>query len=273
MRKNDDDASWQVLEDWLLETNDPRARLVRLEKAHRSTALALVELAPLLLGPHAADIEAHEWRAGFARRAIIRTSDLEDAPALAFVRDVTLRFDAAPTHGVSALGSQVESLAIEFRRAGPIDASMLGSLAQLTRLRVRGPLEHIDHLACVPSLESLELEVPTRAVAETIRRNPLSHLRRLTIATGTLLYPWTGVFDRLFDGTSAPNLEELHLDAAPTSGNLDFLRDLAQSRLGARLRRLSLAGTECSPQMLQRFGRSIATTRDAPLREVVGTPR
>lgn len=291
VREHDDEPSWQVLEDWLLETNDPRAQLVRLEKAKERTVLAMLDLAPMLLGAEAAFIEAHEWRAGYARRASIiaarehgryferelKTDEeiaaslkaIADAPALGLVRDVTVRTEVPSgraLEGLAALGRSVESLAIEYRYPGTIfDATCLAPFVHLDHLRVRAPLDHLTGLASVPSLYSLELEVLPRGVADCVRMNPLPELRSLTILTGTLLYPWHGVFDRLFEGTCAPKLEELHLDAAPTSGNLDFLRDLAQSKLGARLKRLSLAGTECSPATLLRLGRSIATVRDVTL--------
>jgi uncharacterized protein (TIGR02996 family) len=283
VREHDDDASWQVLEDWLLEANDPRARLVRLEKAGEDTSAALAELEGLLLGPeeHAWAIAAEHWRAGYARRATIHATTsirgdytryrtaaelramvtaIAKAPALALVRDVTLRIQAHGDEVLAALAElapQIESLAVEYATpAAGLTGARLRPFARLERLRVKGPMVEVRDLAKVRSLRQLELALTPRSVAGVIAMNPLAELRSLSIVTGTLLYPWHGVFDRLFEGRCAPKLEELHLDAAPASGNLDFLRDLAQSSLGQRLKRLSLAGTEASIPMLRRFGRS-----------------
>jgi uncharacterized protein (TIGR02996 family) len=292
VRDHDDDASWQVLEDWLLETNDPRARLVRLEKEGEDTTEAVAELEPVLLGPEevAWAIEAERWRAGFARRATIHAAAtgygsetryrtaaelreavtaIAKAPALALVRDLTLRIEAfseAVLAAIAEAAPQIESLAVEYATpAAGLSGASLAPFTRLERLRVKGPMVEVRDLAKAASLRHLELALTPRSVASVIAMNPLAELRSLSMVTGALLYPWHGVFDRLFDGTCAPKLAELHLDAAPTSGNLDFLRDLALSPLGARLKRLSLAGAECSPPMLRRLGRSVAAVRDVQL--------
>jgi hypothetical protein len=66
-----DESRWIVLEDWLLQREDPRGQLVILEKQGANIGPALRALAPLLLGEdHAALDETlyqRDWRAGFLR--------------------------------------------------------------------------------------------------------------------------------------------------------------------------------------------------------------
>ena len=66
-----DEERWVVLEDWLLEREDPRAQLVLLEKRGADTDRALRKLARALLGDQHAALESKlyqcDWRAGFLR--------------------------------------------------------------------------------------------------------------------------------------------------------------------------------------------------------------
>jgi uncharacterized protein (TIGR02996 family) len=66
-----DESRWIVLEDWLLERDDPRAELVILEKQGANTGPVLRKLASALLGDHHESLNEtlyqRDWRAGFLR--------------------------------------------------------------------------------------------------------------------------------------------------------------------------------------------------------------
>jgi hypothetical protein len=94
-----DESRWIVLEDWLLQREDPRAQLVILEKQGGDTTQALRELAPLLLGDrHQALVEqlyVCDWRAGFLRECQYvggpeSLRSFLEAPASSLLRSFTL---------------------------------------------------------------------------------------------------------------------------------------------------------------------------------------
>lgn len=267
----DDDASWQVYEDWLLETDDPRARLVRLEKAGEGTEAARVELARVLFGSEQIGrmVEGRDWRAGFARGAKVAPSAWGaqpwEAPALTVLRELEIVAAGRAASIVTAAGCapfapSLESLAIDDvgSEPGSLDASVLHRFVRLERLHVGGATLRLVYAPSLASLRSLELALAPAAVGVLLRAGCFPELRALTIRTGTLLYPWHGVFEHVLAGTCAPRLEALHLEAAPTSASIDFLCDLAQSPLAERLQRLSFAGTECATSSLLRLARSLA---------------
>ncbi|MFO0740599.1 MAG: hypothetical protein U0270_32180 [Labilithrix sp.] len=275
VRAHDDEASWQVFEDWLLETNDPRAPLVRLEKAGEDATSAYAELAPLLFGPLRHVVTGRGWRAGYARaaRAVLGGDHVEytlsEAPALALVRELELEvraggegalLAAATASASAAFGAQLEALSLDHlgERPGTLDAALLTALVGLERLRLGGAALTVIPAPVLARVRELDLALSPRAVVELLRAGRFDELRTLTVRTGTLLYPWHDAFESLLEGTSAPRLESLRLEASPTPASIDFLRDLSRSPLAARLRTLTFAGTACSPESLRRLGRSIA---------------
>lgn len=274
VRAHDDEATWQVLEDWLLETNDPRAQLVRLEKAGVDATAAYADLAPLLLGPLAGVLTGRGWRAGYARaaRAVLGAGDLVEytlaaTPALALVRELELEVRGggegallASATASAAFGAQLEALSLDYlgEDADTLDAAVLTPLIGLERLRLGGAALTVIPSPSLTTIRELDLGLSPRAVVELLRAGRFDELRTLTVRTGTLLYPWHDAFESLLEGACAPRLESLRLDASPTPASIDFLRDLSRSPLAARLRTLTFAGTSCSPESLRRLGRSLA---------------
>src|SRR5436305_9639107 len=78
-----DDARWMVLEDWLLEEDDPRAQIVLFEKEGDRTAAAAARdrLLPDLLGTDTLRFSGH-WRAGFVQEARLVVVDPKSPPPL-----------------------------------------------------------------------------------------------------------------------------------------------------------------------------------------------
>lgn len=280
VRANDDEASWQVLEDWLLETDDPRARLVRLEKAGEDSNTARMELGPqLFASAHLAFVASGEtWRAGFARTARIAATDhalaarpLVQVPAFALLRSLAIRARegvfVSAAFEAAKFGAQLESLVLQYDgiQVGTLDTSILAPLSQLESLALAGGELQTVYAEYLGSLKVLDLALAPRTVSGLLRPGRFEALGSLTVRTGTLIYPWHGVFDALLEGTCAPRLHTLHVEAAGTSASVDFLRDLARSPLAERLRTLTFAGTECSPEALRRLGRSIASVHNIAL--------
>jgi hypothetical protein len=97
-----DESRWIVLEDWLLQRDDPRAQLVILEKQGADTGPALRKLSPSLLGDeHEAlgeKLYQRDWRAGFLRECQYTGGpdplrSFLEAPASSLLRSFTLTAD------------------------------------------------------------------------------------------------------------------------------------------------------------------------------------
>lgn len=97
-----DESRWIVLEDWLLQGEDPRAQLVILEKQGADTGPALRELAPVLLGDEHRTLDEklyqRDWRAGFLRECQYTGGpdplrSFLEAPASSLLRSFTVTAD------------------------------------------------------------------------------------------------------------------------------------------------------------------------------------
>ncbi len=151
-----DEARWIVLEDWLLERDDPRAALITLEKQGRPTAAVLEQLAPELLGPDHALLDQvlyqRDWRAGFLRECqytgaaeLLRA--FLAAPASSLLRAFTLTSHLAPIASTIAAFAgarctrSLRVLALSSWNHDGSDAALacpgLGELRQLRHLVLR----------------------------------------------------------------------------------------------------------------------------------------
>lgn len=99
-----DESRWIVLEDWLLQREDPRAQLVILEKQGANTGPALRELASALLGDQHKALDEklyqRDWRAGFLRECQYTGGpdplrSFLEAPASSLLRSFMLTADSS----------------------------------------------------------------------------------------------------------------------------------------------------------------------------------
>ena len=228
-----DEERWIVLEDWLLEQNDPRAILVRLEKAGRTAGALRVRrrLHYQLFGnDHAAIaplVFAGNWRAGYIREFHFASHIVEPllalsfAPATRLCRALTL--SVPRTHVTAALGHMQVGLAhvlSELTISNPhVEAPLLtpASLApfpRLGRLALRGA--YFDAPGEVPRISSLLL-APTRS----------DHVR----------------LPALLEAMTFPDVRELVLDLA-NLGSLDGISAVTPASLAPVLERKFAARLE-----------------------------
>jgi hypothetical protein len=171
-----------VLEDWLLERDDPRAALVTLEKQGKSTADELRRLARKLLGPqHRTLYErlyARDWRAGFLRECQY-TGDAEmlaqflATPASSLLRAFTLTTHLDPIDrdvGVFAGAICTRSLRVLTLSSWNHDGSDatvacagIGQMRQLRHLVLRSV--NLARPPALPHLHALTLAPMRTAVA------------------------------------------------------------------------------------------------------------
>ena len=236
-----DEEQWIVLEDWLLESGDPRGELVRLEKAGRTAEAvrARHRLHPLLFGEQHAEIAplvfAGNWRAGYIREFHYAGHDVEPLLGLAFAaatrlcRALTL---SVPRRGVikalqhAARGwahvlcdVTISNVHVE---APLVTPTRFAALPRLRRLALRGAYfkEHGD-VANVASL----LVAPTRndhpllpgLLANTrfpdLRELVLDLVNLGTLADVPALEP--AVFAPIFERQFAPQLERFEIRNPP----------------------------------------------------------
>jgi hypothetical protein len=171
-----DEQRWIVLEDWLLEQNDPRGILVQLEKAGRIAGAGRVyrRLYPQLLGPEHAWIAPRlftsNWRAGYLRECYF-TGETVDAlcraPASRLLRALTLLLGpervapALRTLATAACAQTLHGLTLSNNHVHipTLDAGLLAPLSRLRSLALRGA--YIDPPADVPRIVHLVI-APTR---------------------------------------------------------------------------------------------------------------
>lgn len=233
-----DDDAWTVFEDALLEHDDLRAPLVRLEQAKRSTVKAIAERGKQLLGPsHRAllpRLRGSRWRAGY----------LQD-----------LRFAATDTKELEQVARLLASPAARLVRSIEVKPRHIATVGAIVRMLAGSP--------CVRSLRRLAFAKPQTVFGG------------ITIELGTSLAPFT--LDHVSIATSrtelayTPNLARLQTLRFPL-GRLD-VSALFVERGFPELRELQLLGAKLDPTYdPQVFARELATTlvpRVAPKLEVL----
>ncbi len=203
----DDEAAWQVLEDWLLAEGDPRAPVVEAARARDpgEAAMARGRIDKLLWGPRSATIlkalDSVRWRAGYLLECGFTPPERNPrevaaawaaAPATRLLSQLRLSGDDDAM--VDLIGAAHFAPALRFlqlaMQARAICAEPLASLVNLRRLVVVVQVEgELSALAAAPPPRLVELEVRTghdRAPALLTRLvgTPLLAGLRLVIAGG-----------------------------------------------------------------------------------------
>lgn len=247
-----DDGRWSVLEDWLLERDDPRAALV----TARDPSAARAAMLPLLLGPRHADLADAlwklEWRGGYLRECYFAPQpapklalfdELLRAPAAALVRRLTIK--GAGVEEVDRLAAApcarslctLELSTITSYTAPPIAASTLAQLRRLEELVLDGYAIAGEATLRVTRLDwRPRRDVAWRAVLGALR---LPALRALSIETAE---PGSrALLDVLAELPLAASLETLAIgpDATARPGGPEMLRARYPGAF-ARLRELAL---------------------------------
>lgn len=222
-----DDAAWAVLEDWILQTEDARADLVRAAKGQAAQTEAHHALLPIVLGPRREPIlralDAHQWRAGYlvecAYREPVKSGDLTaaafyQAPATRLLRALDLDAPLGP-HLVHIAQApchrslrRLQSAGWRTNVANPIDATLLPP--HLVQLRSNAGYAPLIGDATLPHLEELAIVTSQPEILAGWVRQQFLALRVLTLTTprasiGTLV----DLLARLFEKQMAPQLEAL----------------------------------------------------------------
>lgn len=198
-----DEERWLVLEDWLLQNGDPRARLVELEKQALPTAELLAKLAPQLLGVDWAKLRENlyqqNWRAGYLRECQFTGNGdliaaLVAAPATRLLRSLMLTmhvdtldraiglFASAPcgrSLRILGLSSWSESKALA------VVGSTVEKLPELRHLILRGV--YVNAPPRLAKLEALTL-APMRLGVKKLH-DQLKHHRWPNVTTLTIEFP------------------------------------------------------------------------------------
>jgi len=285
-----DDARWMVLEDWLMEEDDPRAQIVQFEKeGDRAGANAARDrMLADLLGTDQLDFVS-EWRAGFVQEAWLghRTkrpaaltllAQLLAAPAGRLVRQLTIEV-IAPSQIVTiasqlAAAPCVRSLrvltlsAASHWREAVVDLSAL----QVERLFLLGaPMRLVDgpQLARLRSLAF----TPGHPDELAFSRGALPNVRELAINVHALDSRHRDshhAFARLLAGAITPQLDQLVIDDASALFARRMFDALATSPLLAQLHSLALGDVRVDPAD---FGAAFAHLEILALPDAIATRR
>jgi uncharacterized protein (TIGR02996 family) len=272
-----DGSAWMVLEDWLLEIEDPRAAIVRAEQIGRARkqarrsdiTQAYDHLMTQLLGQrHAAIAKALEdaaWRAGYLLSARFNPKShhgellagLLASPAAPLLRSLELCVlggaDLAPMLeqlGRADCAKSLRELAITsllpISYAG-LDGTTLAPL-RLQRLAVKGQPLEVSYAPVLAHLRRLELLTD---VGFELLGHALTELRTLVLDVRALeKNRWNSdqcairlsELESLLAGTSAPQLENLHVANARRPTIEALVAELATSKLLGQLRTLDFGG-------------------------------
>jgi len=232
-----DDGAWAVLEDWILQQDDPRAELVRLAKANQPGVerQVLAAALPQLLGPkHAAVsrvIGLIQWRAGYivecyytkqGRGADAAAERFYEAPAARLIRK--LDFELEPlarlaTHLALIAKApcrhalrHVEVLWSPDRQHTSLDTNALAAITKLTSLKIRSPTSVLQGSATLATLRDLTVAVATRDTLASWCAQTFPALQRLVLrfedrSPARLV----DELAPLLDGKMTPALERLHV--------------------------------------------------------------
>lgn len=169
-----DDAPWTVLEDWLLEHEDPRAEILQLEKSANQrgdAAQARGRLLPLLLGSTALERQRCEWRAGFAldcdlvmpaRGADALLEAFAKAPAMRLLRTLTVRGDVVDVPAVLAAIAGAPFA----RGLRTLSITAVHDAATYAKLFTREVAPNLTSLS-LPALPTSEVELVLDALAKS----------------------------------------------------------------------------------------------------------
>jgi hypothetical protein len=232
-----DEERW-VVEDWLLEQADPRAVIVRLEKAGRIEGARRVQrrLYAQLLGSDenlAALLYNANWRAGYLREVHFAANDIDSlgalcrAPAARILRRLTLSIPRARVRSAMAaiaagvFAETLHDLTVSNVHvdAPLVEPFMLARLARLRRLALRGA--YITGTADIPRIESV-LIAPTRydidALAPMLRQIRFPDVTDFVLDLSNFAEPAISqdMLEPLVGGQTAPRIERLEVrDATP----------------------------------------------------------
>lgn len=226
-----DEERWIVLEDWLLECEDPRADLVILEKRGADTKRRLRGLARRLLGTKHATIVQKvyqcDWRAGFLRECQYTggpdpLSSFLEAPASSLLRAFMLT--ASPSDIDHAVGTFVNKACVRSLRRLTLSSwnhdgsdhriacAGLENMVQLRHLILRSVM--LAAAPALPRLHALTL-APMRtgvvALADQISQIAWPSITDLSYEAPNMLGDGIGLRPllALVDETMFPKLERL----------------------------------------------------------------
>lgn len=237
------EAAWDALERWLRERADPRAELVRLERAIERTPTPALQAErdahfakhrPALLGElaeHEADVSL-EFRRGFVRTLAIlegRTGVGErlraalKAPVMRLVEEVVLDGSERDIGRVltTATVRSIRSLAVGYAAIVPLEASLGRAapvLERLIDLELRGTQIELPPLSLLARLERLALRSADlgRARVVALAGTPLPKLRALELGLGRASRREDAVrledVERLIDPAHSPGLTALGVE-------------------------------------------------------------
>jgi predicted DNA-binding WGR domain protein len=236
-----DDATWSVLEDWVLEQDDPRSDMVRAGKLgeKRAEAEARGVALPLLFGerpdPVYDAIRDATWRAGF----VVECRYVEPPKGA----QLSKRFYNAPaTRLLRALVIEVEQGArfaaqVPLIAAAPCARSLRRIAVTPTRDSRRTPLD-MAALAAIPGLEALAISSPHLQPLGVVTL-PLRHLSLVLTVRDSLLAWFAQSFPVL-------DFLQLELDYVERTGK--ELAPLLDDLLAPRVERVDVM---CSPDMVE----------------------
>ena len=230
-----DEAAWTVLEDWVLQQDDPRAELVRLTKAKQrgDAAQAHGEALPLLYGAkHAAlsnAVMAPVWRAGHlvecqyhqpARSAEATTVGFFGSPAARLLRSIDLHLDrlrhltaVMAAIAKSPCARSLRKLVVHHVREDElavVDAAALAAITRLESLAIHPQMAQLEGCATHVSLRSLLVRVDSTVALESWCTQTFPALRQLHfILAGPPSAKVGDALAPLLAGTMAPALESL----------------------------------------------------------------
>jgi hypothetical protein len=275
-----DEAAWLVLEDYLLQHDDPRAEIYRAadQDAERSACIA-----SLLGAEHArllAALPEQAWRGAFLRECrfapevlhVLLLELLLDAPATRLMRSLTVTTAGSQRAllirlGESPLARCLHHVGFElvdgtrpdgtpFRPRTPvvIEDAMFAAFARLRRLALRGPCLHTSEPSSLAGLRELEL-VPRDEkrddFASALCRRDWPELEVLRVdvcgldrADGIVHELASSLTDRI------PRLRRLAVRGLDLSGARDAIACLAATSTAAQLEELDLGPERADPASL-----------------------
>lgn len=283
VRERDDEESWQVFEDWLLDAEDPRAEIIRCEKSgdRGGAAEARGRLGALLFGAKtaASGVRAQTWRAGFARDPVVtlaRSADgaaigktLVAAPAMALARELSVEIDAADSERDlfeamkgSPAASSIRRVVLQYLQAfaTTFDTALVAPFTRLEGLRVIGGGIGLKYAPNLASLRELDVHPLASDAAALFAPDHFAELRTLVLHAGHLELPYVEL-DALLDGRCAPKLVSLRVRGGQTPGLVDLVSRLSRSPLASRLESLAFDGRERPRDVLPSRGRSFGALK------------
>jgi uncharacterized protein (TIGR02996 family) len=277
----DDEQRWLVLEDWLLEQDDPLAELVQLEKtaSEGDAALARGKLLPRLLGHGHAAIAAAlrqpDWRAGLLcecgfevppGKGIDLFWSFLRAPAARLLRRLTVVIEHA-VHMVhictsitdAACARTVRRLELSARTRSSLSselaAGVLAPLRGLEVLLIENPGIRVTEIGRLPRLKTLMLPYDQDHALRWFVDEHLPALTSLALQLEDLPADTDlpRILRPLLAGKTAPVLDTLAIQCDPEVGRA-LVDTLRASPLLSQLRVLALGTEAVIPQRVPGFG-------------------